>query len=197
MTVTNLAQCFYWSGYGFKLNIPPSSLPADVDKCILHVSVSLVGHYQLPDSEMQLVSPIFWVRPDPLCCFQQQLTIEIQHCTKMTSSTKLTFVRAVCSQKSLPYTFTKVEEGSGSFSMLSSYGLLQVNHFSGYGVAGEDIERNYVASLFHRRENPWNIDVHFVITWDDEAHFTVSFTMTTSKVFIFLKFYCIGNKAVL
>ena len=183
MTVTNLAQYFYWSGYGFKLNIPPGSLPADVDKCVLHIFVSLAGQYQLPDSEMQLVSAIFWVRPDPLCRFRQQLTVEIQHCAKMTSSTKLTFVRAVCSQKSLPYTFTKVEEGSGSFSMMSSYGLLQVNHFSGYAVAGENIEREYVASLFHQRENPWNIDIHFVVTWDDEAHFKVSFTMATRKVY--------------
>ena len=183
MTVTNLAQYFYWSGYGFKLNIPPSSLPADVDKCVLHISVSSAGQYQLPDSEMQLVSAIFWVCPDPLCRFRQQLTVEIQHCAKMTSSTKLTFVRAVCSQKSLPYTFAKVEEGSGSFSTLSSYGLLQVNHFSGYGIVGKDIERNYVASLFHRRENPRNIDIHFVITWDDEAHFKVSFTMVTRKVY--------------
>ena len=184
VTVTNLAQYFYWSGYGFKLNILPGSLPSGVERCILHISVSLAGHYQLPDNEMQLVSPIFWVRPDPLCRFRQQLTVEIQHCVKMTSSTKLTFVRAICSQKSLPYTFTKVEEGSGSFSMLGSYGLLQVNHFSGYGIVGKDIERNYVASLFHRRENSWNIDVHFVITWDDEAHFKVSFTKTTRKVYL-------------
>ena len=182
MTVTNLAQNFYWPGYGFKLNIPPSSLPADVDKCILHISVSLAGHYQLPDNEMQLVSAIFWVRPDPLCRFRQQLTVEIQHCVKMTSSTKLSFVRAVCSQKSLPYTFTKVEEG-GSFSMLSSYGLLQVDHFSGYGIVGKNIERNYVASFFCQRKNPWNIDVYFVITWDNKAHYKVSFTMMTRKVY--------------
>ena len=175
MTVTNLAQYFYWSGYGFKINIPPSSLPADVEKCVLHIYVSLAGHYQLPDNEMQLVSAIFWVRPDPLCHFRQQLTVEIQHCAKMTSSTKLTFVRAVCSQKSLPYTFTKVKLGSGSFSMMSSYGLLEVNHFSGYAVAGKDIQRNYVASLFYRREDPWKIDIYFVITWDNEAHIKVSF----------------------
>ena len=75
---------------------------------------------------LQLVSGVFWIRPLPFCRFQQQLTVEIQHCAKITSSTKLSFVRACCSQKHLPYTF-EVVDSHASFSEHSSYGVLYIN----------------------------------------------------------------------
>ena len=170
--VTNSAQHFHWSGYGFKLYTPPDSLPDGVDQCVLHVSVSLAGQYQLPDGQ-ELVSPVIWVRSDPPCRFKQKMTVEIQHCVKMTSSTKLTFVRAVCSQESLPYTFKSLE-GSGSFSYQSSYGSLELDHFSGVGVAGEDVERLYTASLYYLGSDLYNREIHFVVNWDIEVHKTVS-----------------------
>ena len=173
VVVTNLVQNFYWSGYGFKLYTPPSSLPDDVDHCVLHIYVSLAGQYQLPDGQ-ELVSPIFWVRPDPLCRFKQKLTVEIQHCAKKTNSTKLTFVRAVCSQESLPYVFKKLD-GHCTFSGQSSYGCLEVNHFSGLGItAEEDVEKSYIASLWYKCRNPRLLEIYFVITWDHEVHHTVS-----------------------
>ena len=121
VVVTNSGQSFYWSGCGFKLHSPPGFLPSGMDRCVLHIYASL--QYQLPDNVV-LVSAVFWVRCDPPCRFKRILTVEIQHCAKMTSSTKLTFVRAVCSQESLPYTFKKLED-RGSFSEQSSYGLHQ------------------------------------------------------------------------
>ena len=171
--VTNSGQSFYWSGYGFKLHSPPGSLPSGVDQCVLHIYASLAGQYQLPDNVV-LVSAVFWVRCDPPCRFKQKLTIELQHCAKMTSSTKLTFVRAVCSQESLPYTFKKLE-GRGSFSEKSSYGNLEVNGFSGHGLAAEDdVVKSYIASLWYKCRNPRRLDIHFVITWDYDVHITVS-----------------------
>ena len=173
VVVTNSGQSFYWSGYGFKLHSPPGSLPSGVDRCVLHIYASLAGQYQLPDNVV-LVSAVFWVRCDPSCRFKQRLTIELQHCANMTSSTKLTFVRAVCSQESLPYTFNKLEHGS--FSEQSSYGCLEVNGFSGYGTVAEgQVDRSYVASLWYSKADPRNIDIHFSITWDEKCHITVCY----------------------
>ena len=99
--------------------------------------------------------------------------MELQHCAKMTSSTKLTFVRAFCSQESLPYTFKKLEHGS--FSEKSSYGCLEVNGFSGHGLGAEDdVDKSYIASLWYKCRNPRHLDIHFVITWDYDVHITVS-----------------------
>ena len=182
MIVTNSDQSFYWSGYGFKLYIPPDSLPPDVKQCVLHVFVSLAGQYQLPDGQ-ELVSAVFWVRSDPSCRFQQKITVEIQHCAKVTSSSKLTFVRAVCSQESLPYIFRKLE-GRGSFSEHSTYGCLEVNSFSGFGIAAErDVEKYYVASLWYSSTDPRSIYIHFTITWDEETHTTVSFLLKATAEF--------------
>ena len=172
--VTNSGQSFYWSGYGLKLHSPPGSLPTGVDQCVLHIYASLAGQYQLPDNVV-LVSAVFWVRCDPPCRFKQKLTLEIQHCAKMTSSTKLTFVRAVCSQESLPYTFKKLE-GRGSFSEQSSYGCLEVDRFSGHGAGAEgQVEMSYIASLWYLKADPCNVYIHFSITWDEECHITVCY----------------------
>ncbi len=174
--VTNSPQTFHWVGYGFKLTIPQGSLPAGVDECRLDIKASVAGQYQFPNN-LQLVSGVFWILPLPLCQFQQLLTVKIQHCAKMTSSTKLSFVRAHCSQESLPYTFKQLE-GRGSFTEHSSYGSLELNHFSGLAVTGEDGEpREYIASLYYQQCDLRTLEIHFVITWDSEAHITVGPTI--------------------
>ena len=170
--VTNSEQSFHWTGYGFKLHIPQDSLPAGVGRCLLHISASIAGQYQFPDN-MELVSAVYWVRCEPYCRFQQPLTAELQHCANTTSSTKLTFVRALCSQEHLPYTFKEVDRRD-SFAVQSSYGSLQLNHFSGIALAGRNIERLYTASLYYLPGNPRNTEIHLVITWDDEVHLKVN-----------------------
>ncbi len=179
MIVTNSPQTFHWVGYGFKLTVPQGSLPAGVDQCRLDIKASVAGQYQLPGN-LQLVSGVFWLRPYPSGQFQQQLTVEIQHCAKMTSSTKLSFVRAHCSQESLPYTFKQLE-GCGSFTEFSSYGSLELNQFSGLAVTGEDVERVYTASLYYLGSELHSREIHFVVNWDVEIHKTVSdnFILTT------------------
>ncbi len=179
--VTNSPQTFHWAGYGFKLTIPQGSLPAGVDQCQLDIKASVVGQYQFPDN-LQLVSGVFWVHPLPFCRFQKQLRVEIQHCTKMTSSTKLSFVRAHCSQESLPYTFKQLE-GRGSFSEHSSYGCLSVNHFSSHAIAAEgDVDLLYVASLYYLKADPRTVEIHFTINVDDEIHITVSDRFHTCRM---------------
>ncbi len=138
VVLTNSQTIFNWSGHGLKLSVPPDSLPAGVDQCRLDIVASTAGQYHFPDT-LQLVSGVFWVRPDVPGPFRQALTVEVQHCAKMSSSTKLSFVRAHCSQESLPYRFMEVE-GRGLFTEHSSYGSLEVTHFSGYAVTGESVD---------------------------------------------------------
>ena len=172
VVVTNLEQSFNWSGYGFKLHIPQDSLPADVDKCLLHITASVSGQYQFPDYN-ELVSAVYWIRSDPPCRFKQHLTAELQHCAKVSSSTKLTFVRAICTQEVLPYVFKHLK-GHGSLSNRSSYGSIHLDHFSGLAITGDDIERMYAGSLFYLGCGIHSREIHFVITWDDEPHISVS-----------------------
>ena len=186
--VTNFPQTFHWVGYGFKLTIPQGSLPAGVDQCRLDIKASVAGLYQFPDN-LQLVSGVFWIRLLPLCQFRQLLTVEIQHCAKMTSSTKLSFVRACCSQESLPYKFKQLE-GCGSFTEHISYGSLELNKFSGLAVTGEDVERVYTASLYYQQCDPQTLEIHFVITRDSETHITVcpiiyTLNLTNSTIYRF------------
>ncbi len=182
--VTNSPQTFHWVGYGFKLTIPQGSLPAGIDQCRLDIKASVAGQYQFPDN-LQLVSGVFWVRPYPSGKFQQQLTVEIQHCAKMTSSTKLSFVRAHCSQESLPYTFKQLER-RGTFTEHSSYGSLELSHFSGLTVAGEDVERVYTASLYYFGSQLYSREIHFVVNWDIKIHKTVKWQYFSQCEFIVL-----------
>ena len=187
--VTNSPQTFHWVGYGFKLTIPQGSLPAGVDQCQLDIMASVAGKYKFPYN-LQLVSGVFWVRSHLPGQFQQLLTVEIQHCAKMNSTAKLSFVRARCSQKNLPYTFKQLE-GSGSFTDKTSYGLLELNNFSGLAVAGKDVERErvYTASLYYFGSELHSREIHFVVSWNDEIHRTVSdnnYILTNSN----LLFYC-------
>ena len=157
VVVTNSPQSFHWDGYGFILHIPKNSLPAGLTQCTLDVIASLAGQYLLPNNH-QMVSPAYWVRPYPFCTFQKPLSLEIQHCAKVTSTTELIFIRAVCTQEKLPYEFSEVKE-KGSFSEQSLFGSLQVYSFSGYGVAGkhepgEEVEKLYFASSFSRSLQP-------------------------------------------
>ncbi len=145
-----------------------------MDRCPLDIVASTAGLYQFPDN-FQLVSGVFWVRPGAPGRFRQQLTVEIQHCAKITSSTKLSFVRACSSQESLPYRFKQVKSG-GSFTEHSSYGSLKVPHFSGLAIAGENLVRYYAASLYYYPLRDFSIAMKFdiAVSWNDEVHISVS-----------------------
>ena len=127
------AQSFEFMGYGFKLHVPEGSLPAEVSETQLNVRVSLSGQFQLP-TDCELISAVYWVSSTCPKKFTKPLVVEIQHCAALSSDEQceqLTFVRTMCTQKELPYTFT--EEG-GVFSHHSSYGTLSLSHFSGVGI---------------------------------------------------------------
>ena len=161
-----------WKGFGLQLHIDEDSLPAGMEQCTLKIMASLAGQYEFPENSC-LVSAVFWLRCEPMCKFTKPVTVEIQHCAKSENvdNLKMKFVRAVCSQKQLPYTFKELR--GGDFNRHSSYGVIQVNGFSGLAVTQEGSEdREYCSQLFYLGQ-PNSCQIHFVVTWNTEAHLTV------------------------
>ena len=170
---TNDQQSFYWEGYGLRLNIPRGSLPKGVEQCTIKILASLAGQYEFPE-ESYLVSGVFWLRCEPMVKFTKLMSLEIQHCAKAENVSKLSFVRAVCTQEELPYTFKPLYQ---VISSRSSYGLTRLQHFSGVAITQEGSrDRGYVGKLFYRNRSISNnyYDIHFVVTWDIDLHHTVS-----------------------
>ena len=172
LVVTNNPQSSIWKGYGLKIHIPQGCLPEDVDKCTIKIQASLSGLYEFPDNSF-LVSAVFWLRCEPQCKFSVPISMEIQHCARAENVSKLSFVKALCSQKSLPYTFRAV--AGGRFSSSCSYGILELDSFSGVAVTQEGSKsRVYISRLFYLSQTLSAHDIHFVVTWNTEAHFAVS-----------------------
>ena len=171
VTVAQSAQLFEWRGHGLKLQIPENSLPEGVKSCTITIKASLAGQYQFPPNT-ELVSPVFWLRCEPQCKFNAPLTLSIQHCALPRNSFRLFIARAQCTQTDLPYSF-KVLHG-GTFSEHSSYGVIELNRFSGVAVVQErSDERRYWSSVYYMGP-PNNREIHFTVTWHDDAHVTVS-----------------------
>lgn len=184
--VTNNPQDFYWTGYGFKLQIKGDSLPEGVEKCTIDIYASLAGDYEFPDNSHP-VSPVFWLRCEPTCGFTHPITTKIQHCAKPQNCSKLQFVKALCSQKELPYAFKRLAlngrfvDGRSCEMDDCSYGIIELSSFSGVAVTQEGVgeDREYVAKSYYYTPKAYNYNIHVVVTWDDEAHLTVSGECTT------------------
>ena len=174
--VTNQSQTFHWVGYGLKLHIPQKALPANLEECKLLIKVGLSGQFALPE-EMSLVSAVYWLDSEPRCTFSQPLTIEVQHCATSSQISRLTFAIARCSQSDYPYTFKILERGK--FASHSTYGCIQLNHFSLIALLIRRILRKdnvkYRASVYYLKNHVTQRDIHFVITKDQEAHATVCY----------------------
>ena len=168
-------QQITWEGFGLRLHIDEDSLPAGMEQCTLKIMASLAGQYELPEKSC-LVSAVFWLRCEPMCKFTKPVTVEIQHCAKSENVGKLKFVRAVCSQKQLPYTFKELR--GGDFNRHSSYGVIQVNSFSGLAVSQKGSnDRRYLANVLSKTKGhhiPVVLDIFFVVIWNTSAHRTVS-----------------------
>ena len=169
------AQQITWEGFGLKLHIDEGSLPAGIHQCTLTIKASLAGQYEFPDNSY-LVSATFWLRCEPMCKFTKQVTVEMRHCARTENNLKLKFVRAVCSQKQLPYNF---EQLRGDFISNSSYGIIKVdlNCFTGLAItqAGSE-DRSYLANLLYEVKHFSTcciVDIYIVITWDVDSHHTV------------------------
>ena len=96
----------------------------------------------------------------------------MEHCAKSKNASKLSFVRAVCTQENLPYIFKKLE---GTFAEDNRYGIIETNGFSGLTIAQEESdEREYGARTYSIYEGITSYRIDFVVTWNTEAHLTVS-----------------------
>ena len=167
-------QQISWPGYGLRLNVPEDCLPEGMKQCTINIKASLAGQYEFPENS-HLISAVFWLCSEPMCKFVKPITVEIQHCAKLENVTNinLSFVRAVCSQKQLPYTFKQLP--GGNFTSHSSYGVIELNGFSGMGIVqtGSD-KRQYCSKIFFLNNYFGGHRIDLIITWDTEAHLNVS-----------------------
>ena len=109
LVVTNTPKdCMYvWEGYGLMLRVPKDCLPPGTEKCTISIKASVSGEYEFPDNSHP-VSPIFWIRCEPSCRFRLPVSVKLQHCGKQNDVSKLSFVKAHCSQEDLPYHFKRL-----------------------------------------------------------------------------------------
>ena len=191
LTVTNEAQSFCWQGYGLKLHIPEGALPESESMCTVDIQVSISGQFQLHPSH-NLASAVYWLH-SKVKKFSKFLTLELQHCSKRSQISRLSFVE--CSLKKLPYNFKPMQ--GGIFSNESSYGSMELDHFSGYALVQESSpdQLRYCAKLYYWGERI-NRGVSFVITKNLEAILTVgeliliilaSYWLKTDTILVFIQ----------
>ena len=167
------ALSFQWKGYGLRLHVPEGALPPHLSESTLHIQASLYGQFEFPDSA-ELVSAVYWIS----CAtkFSKPVTLELQHCA-VGQTSSLQFVRAQCTQKTLPYQFRPID---GVFTRDSDYGSTSITHFSGIGIVrtlqyllGWSSE-TYLAQVYLKNVdfNEWK--VIFIVTKNLEAVLTVS-----------------------
>ena len=170
--VISTKECsFEWVGYGLRLGISKDSLPTGMEECRINIKASLSGPF-LPPEDSDLLSPVFWI--SALCKFEKSVTLEIQHSASRdeASFADLNFVFTKCSQKTLPYIFKQLD--GGKFPADSSYGSIQLTHFSGFGITGRKrTPRTYCAQIYYAIKDPSDWRVYFIITKDLDALKTV------------------------
>ena len=173
MVVTNHPQSYAWAGYGLKLHIPEGCLPAGTEQCTINIKASLAGQYEFPENSY-LVSAVFWFHCE--IKFTKKITLEVNHCAESVDCSKLTFVRAVCSQGQLPYTFSIL---GGDFTVHSSYGAIELKTFCGIGAINQgSANRRYCGNLLYKEikaaATRYVVEIYFIVLWDTEAHNNVS-----------------------
>ena len=168
--VSTKGGSFEWKGYGLRLSVSEDSLPTGMEECRINIKASLSGPFQLPE-DSDLLSPVFWI--SALCKFEKPVTLEIQHCASRdkASFADLNFISTKCSQRELPYTFKQLD--GGKFHADSSYGSIQLSHFSGIGIAGrKGTPRAYCAQIYYTiKASDWKF--YFFITKDLDTLKTV------------------------
>ena len=172
--ITNKKQDFTWKGYGLQLLIPENSLPAGVDKCVLHISVYLSSPYEIP-SDHKLVSAVYNINCKPKVEFREELTLKIQHCAN-SASLPLSFAQVTANQLNV------LENG---FFSDGRYGSIQVKKFCWYmilsriqkffGLDSEPEPCDYCALQFYKVVcSNFKVQIRIVICRNLEAHASVS-----------------------
>ena len=144
-----------------------------MDKVTITILASIAGQYAFPEG-FHLISAIFWLRCLPYCAFTKPIKIQIEHCANSDSITDLTFTRAICSQKQLPYTFKQLE--GGLFS--DGNGTIDLNRFSGLAVCQQGSnDRKYYASQFYLGQQVIPDKIHIALMWNTRTHIAVSYSI--------------------
>ena len=172
-TYTGAAESFEWSGHGFRLHFPEHVLPRDVSACVVDVKAAISGQFEFPEG-VELVSGVYCIYCPHK--FTQPVTVELQHCADITShkdASRVSFIRAKCSQPDLPYHFKPLD--GGVFSEHSCYGSVLLTHFSMVGVVKRKrhLRTNYCSQLYYRERSVNATNVDFVITKDLKLHIKV------------------------
>ncbi len=112
---------------GFRMYIPSGALDESEEREIA-ISTSHSGGFELPAGTFP-VSLIYYVEPSGQ--FRKPVSLEIEHCCSH-GLDKLTYAFAESSSKKPPYKFVRLD--GGRFPMHSSYGQVEVSHFSLYTI---------------------------------------------------------------
>ena len=175
LVVTNEGMKFQWKDHGFKLHVPENALREGILEYSVNIKASLAGQFELPDG-YELVSAVYWVKTPRK--FMKPVLMEVQHCANFDNPSQLHFVHTSCTQKSLPYKFEVIDEGT--FTLGSKYGALSTTHFSGSGIAKavtpDEHSCQYCAQVYFTVKNleQYWYYCHFVITKGLEICLTVS-----------------------
>ena len=163
--MTNSELLFSWDKCGLNLYIPENSLPENLQQCSIHIETSIRGDYQLPQ-DAHLVSAVYWIECVPKCQFSQPLTLEIEHCAKPENVHKLCFIRTSSVDEGAPF-----QTLDGNFMHCSSFGFVEVNSFSKYGIAQKGSEeREYCSNIHYYDDHTWEHQIHFTIHWNTKSH---------------------------
>ena len=170
LMLTNSALVFEWKEFGLTLHILEGTLPESVNHCIVSIKVSIAGEYQLPPN-FHLASAVFWLYCQPVTEFMKPITLEMDHCAnRLPGASNFSFMRAVCSQVELPYTFKPI---GGSF--VSDYrGTIALSSFSGIGIGYEFGNRLYSAQIYNIHQLTTSYKIDFVVVWNTRTHLNVS-----------------------
>ena len=143
-------QVFHWEKYGFKMSVPRGSLEAD-ETCDVAFKAIAHGQFQFPENT-QLVSGVYAIAMTRKLL--RPATVEVEHCVDLETTDQcnyLSFVRAYCTVKDLPYKFEEIE--GGDFFPESNIGKISLTRFSLVGIVDRDTSSVTVSQPVKARSN--------------------------------------------
>ena len=176
-TYTGKNDHLFWEEYGIKLQFFPYTSEIHIEGAVSVLSVD-DDNCKFPEGT-ELVSAVYDIAANKP--FPVPVKVEIQHCIPLQDENEasrlgMTFVIAN-TQQGPPYIFRELS--GGNFAPRSSYGEIQLTHFSRLSQIirwrlGHPIP--FFAGLYF----PRNDQANFVVTQNLAAHITVSPTVSGS-----------------
>ena len=155
---------FFWKKHEFVMEFQRDSLPPNISRTNINISVSLWGNFELPENTRP-VSAFFTIK----CPLEllKDACVKIEHCARDVSNLKFAISSDICP----PYKFELVKEGI----FFDRHGEIQRKTFSRFVIvlwyAVAFINRiNFHAALCSNSldNNIWTI--HLYVTWSTASH---------------------------